>query len=182
MIHFLLIIFVSFLATFQGTRFYKTKIDKRINLLVPSDFVPVPPDEISTKFISYRTPLAVYTNMTAEIEFGINTSVSRWRDTDIEMVRSFYKTNIASLYDDVRFLREEISLVNKRQFIIFEFISTLNPEERSVLNDRPVTKYTYIQYAVVRGTVYVFDFSSPSEQKDFWRPVVQTVMESVKIK
>lgn len=182
MVYFLTVIFISCLTAFQSPRFYKTRIDKNITMRIPSDFVPVPPEDIATKFVSHRIPLAVYTNMTAEIEFGVNTSLSRWRDSDIELVKSFYKSNIASLYDDVHFLREEIGIINKRDFIIFEFISTINPEERSVLIEPPVSKYTYIQYSVVRGTVYVFDFSSPPEQKDFWRPIVAQVMESVKIK
>ena len=176
----LLILLLS--GSFQGTKFYRTKIGKQVSILLPGDFVLVPPEEISTKFISYRPSLAVYTNMTTEIDFGINTSVSRWRSEDIELVRSFYKSNIISLYDDVQFIREEIKPVNKRNFVIFEFISKINPEDKSAIRDTPVIKYTFIQYSLVKGTVYIFDFSSPADQQEIWRPVVTKIMESVKIK
>lgn len=174
--------FLVLLSSFQSTKFNKIKINKQISILVPTDFVPVPEDQMATKFISYRAPLAAYTNMTAEIEFGINIATSFWRDSDIELMRSFYKTNIVNLYDNVNFLRDEIRTINRRKFVVFEYISTVNPEHRTVLNDPPVIKYTYIEYAIIRGQVYLIDFSSPSDQKDLWRPIVQKVMESVKIK
>ena len=176
------IILLTLLCSFQDTKYYRTKIDKHVSLLIPSEFVPVPPDELATKFISYRAPLAAYTNMTTEIEFGINTSVSRWRDTDIELMHLFYKSNIANLYDEVQFLRDEIQVVNNRQFVVFEFISKVNPEDRSVLDEEPLVKYTYIQYAILKGKVFIFDFTSPSDQQQIWHPVVQRIMESVKIK
>ena len=178
----LVLILMILMCSFQDTRFNKTKINKQITILLPTDFIPVPQDKLSTKFISYRDPLAAYTNETAEIDFGINKAISFWRDTDIELMRSFYKSNIMNLYDDVQFIRNEIETVNHRKFVVFEYIGTINPEKRTVLNDPPVVRYTYIQYSIIRGQVYVFDFTSPSAQKDIWRPVVQRIMESVKIK
>jgi hypothetical protein len=178
----LAILFLFLLCSFQGTKYYRTKINKKVSLLLSPDLVPVPPDEIATKFISYRTPLAVYTNMTTEIEFGINTSVSRWKESDIELMKDVYKSNISSLYDEVHFLNEEISIINNRQFVVFEYTSKINPEERSAISEPPVTKYTYIQYTIVKGTVYVFDFSSPVEQQEIWHPVILKIMSSIKIK
>jgi hypothetical protein len=177
-----LILFLFLLCSFQETKFYRTKINKNISLLLSSDLVPVPPDEIATKFISYRTPLAVYTNMTTEIDFGINTSISRWKESDIELMKSFYKSNISSLYDEVHFLNEEINEINSRQYVVFEYTSKINPEERSAIIEPPVSKYTYIQYTIVKGTVYVFDFSSPADQQEIWHPVIRKIMSSIKIK
>ena len=177
-----ILIFLVTLCSFQSTKFYRTKINKNISLLLSTDLIPVPPEEIASKFISYRAPLAVYTNMTTEIEFGINTSVSRWRESDIELMKSFYMSNIASLYDEAHFLRKEISLINNRQFVVFEYTSKINPEERSAISEPPVSKYTYIQYTIVKGTVYVFDFSSPIDQQEMWHPVIQKIMSSIKIK
>lgn len=176
-----LILLVS-LSSFQSTKYNKTKINKKISLLLPIDFVPVPEDKMSTKFISYRDPIAAYTNQTAEIEFGINTSTSFWRNTDVELMRSFYKTNIVNLYDKVKFIKDEIQIINRKKFVVFEYISTINPENTSVLNDPPIVKYTYIEYAIIRGQVYLFDFTAPSGQKDIWQPVAQKIMSSVKIK
>ena len=169
-------------CSIQGGRYYRTRITRELSLLVSTDLVPVPPDELATKFISYRAPLAAYTNLNTDVEFGINTSVSRWRESDIELMKSFYKTNIINLYDEVEFLSEDIHLINRRNFIVFEYLSTLLPEEESVIHQAPIHKYTYVQYTIVRGTVYVFDFTSPPDQSSFWRPAVEKMMESVRIK
>jgi len=178
---FVLILMFS-ICSFQSTKFNKTKINKQISILIPINFIPVPQDEMSSKFISYRAPLAAYTNETAEIDFGVNMATSIWRDTDVELMRSFYKSNIINLYDEVNFIRNEVKIINKRKFVVFEYISTINPDKRSAILDPPVEKYTYIQYSIIRGRVYLFDFSSPASQKEIWEPIVQKVMESVKIK
>jgi hypothetical protein len=177
-----LVLLLVILSSFQSTPFNKIKINKKISILLPISFVPVPQDKMSTKFISYRDPIAAYTNETAEVEFGINTSTSFWRDTDVDLMRSFYKTNIVNLYDKVKFIQDDIQTINRRKFAVFEYISTINPENTSVLNDPPIVKYTYIEYAIIRGQVYLFDFTAPSGQKDLWQPVAQKIMSSVKIK
>ena len=176
-----LILLVS-LGSFQNTKYNKIKINNQISILIPNGFIPVPEDEIASKFISYRAPLAAYTNERADIEFGINTSTSFWRDTDVDLMKSFYRSNILNLYDNVNFIQNDIQTINKRKFVVFEYISTIYPDKRSVLLDPPIIKYTYIQYTIIRGQVYLFDFSSPSDQKDIWEPIIQKMMGSVKIK
>jgi hypothetical protein len=176
------LILLVLISSFQSTKYNKTRIDKRISVLLPIDFMPVPEDKLSTKFISYRAPLAAYTNENAEVEFGVNNSTSYWRDTDVELMRSFYKTNIVNLYDKVTFLTDEVRTINRRKFVVFEYISVINPENTSVLNDPAIVKYTYIEYSIVKGQVYLFDFSAPSDQKDIWHSVVEKIMGSVKIK
>lgn len=176
------VFFLGVLCSFQGTKFYKIKVNKQISILLPSDFVPIPSEELASKFISYRAPIAAYTNMNTEVELGINRSLSYWKESDIEMMRAFYKSNIISLYDQVRFLKQEIRIINKRKYVVFEYISTINPGENSLLNEAPIVKYTYVQYCIIRDQIYVFDFTSPADQKDLWEPEAARIMESVKIK
>ncbi len=178
----LFIVLFVITCSFQSTKFNKTKINDEISLLLPEDFTPIPADQMASQFISYRSPLAAYTDMTTDIAFGINKATSFWRDSDVELMRSFYRTNIINLYDKVEFLRDEVETINKRKFVVFEYIGTLYPESKSLLLDPPVIKYTYVQYSIIHGQVYLFDFSSPSDQRDTWKPIIQKVMESVKIK
>ncbi len=176
------LVLLVLVCSFQSTKFNKTKINDEISLLLPEDFMPIPPDEMASQFISYRSPIAAYTDMKTEIAFGINKATSFWKDTDVELMRSFYRTNIVNLYDKVEFLRDEVQTINKRKFVVFEYVATLYPANKSLLLDPPIVKYTYVQYSIIRGQVYLFDFSSPSDEKDLWKPIIQRVMESVKIK
>jgi len=177
-------IFCTILTAFpmQQFKFVKTKIDDKITVYLPQEFFVVPELEIASKYISYRNPIAVYTDMTAHVDFAVNTSFTRWGSSDIELMKSFYKANIPTLYDDIEFIREEIEIINNRQYVVFEFISTILPNENSIRNDPPVIKYNYIQYTLVKGETHLFNFNAPSVLKEKWEDAASEIMHSIKIK
>ena len=136
-------------------------------------------EDIEQRYESYRLPLALYTDPSRLVDFGVNRSYSRWQESDLEMMGEFYKSSILELYDKVVFLSEGVKEVNKHKFAYFEFQSTVYPENEY---QDTVRKYTYIMYGVLDGTTYVFDFSCPMSSQDEWRPVAEKVMDAIKLK
>lgn len=166
----------------QQYKLTKVKINKDISIKLPSDFTPVPPDEIAAKYMSYRSPIALYSNLTKSTDFSINYSVSKWQSNDLALVQSFYKSNISNLFDSVEFLEEDIVNINERDFIVFEFNSTISEAQSSLRENSYVKKYYYIQYALKDGHVFIFSLSSPAGEASTWRPVFKEIMQSVKLK
>ena len=95
----------------------KTKIGEEITLLLPDDLIPMTDEDFALKFISPKKPLAVYTNHQRVVEFSINESNTTWKDSDLELMKSFYKSSILSLYDQVKFLQEDIQDINKKSLL-----------------------------------------------------------------
>ena len=175
---FALLLFISS----PQSKLVKTKINDRITVSLPIDFFEVPETELASKYISYRNPIAAYTDISTKIDFVVNNSVAKWRPSDIELMKSFYKTNIAALYDKVDFIAEKTEEINKRDFVVFEFISTILPDENSFRNEPPVVRYNYLQYVIVKGDIFLFNFNAPVSLKDQWYYTVHEMMHSIKIK
>lgn len=161
--------------------YVKTEMGEGITLKVPESFVPLADNLMEQKYLSSRKPIALYTNENQQVDLGVNTSNARWRANDLPMLQSFYRSNIMALYDEVTFMKEAIEKVNGKDFAVFEFVSLVRPEENALTAQRPIRKYTYIQYAIHNGKSYVFNFTCPAEQQSQWQEVAKTIMESVKI-
>lgn len=169
-------------SSFQQYQLVKTKINDQITVSIPVDFFIVPEEELVSKSISYRNPIAVYTDISTKIDFVVNNSIAKWRPSDIELMQSFYKTNISALYDKVEFITEKIEVINKRNYIVFEFISTILPNENTIRTEAPVVRYNYLQYVIVKGEIFLFNFSSPVSVKDQWKNLAYEMMHTIKIK
>lgn len=159
-----------------------TEVAEGITLSLPKSFAPVPENQIDQKYLSARKPIAAYTSEDQQVGLGINTSNARWQADDLPMLQSFYRSSIMALYDEVTFLKEDIAKINGKDFAIFEFVSLVRPAENTLAAQRPIGKYTYIQYTLHNGKTYVFNFNCPAEQQSQWQETAKTIMGSVKIK
>lgn len=167
---------------FQQYKFTKVNIDKNISVKLPIDFTPVPASELPSKYISYRTPIAFFSNSTKDTDFSINNSTSRWQAADTELIMSFYKSNISNLFDNAVFIREEIEDINNRTFIVFEFTASISRDESVLRSSTSENKYFYLQYTIKDGQAYIFSFSAPKDQLNVWSPTAALIMRSVKMK
>jgi hypothetical protein len=169
------------LSGFQNVKLVKTKVAEGITVEIPSSFISMTEAEINTKYISTKPPVALYTDQSRLVDFGVNVAFSRWRPEDIEMMKSFYKSNIMGLYDDVQFIKETTTEINGRTFAVFEFLSTVRDDNGSPLENKSVSQYTYIQYTIINYKTVLFNFSCPIRMRDQWQSVAAQIMESVKI-
>lgn len=178
---FILVLSSSLLFPVQQSKFVKTKVSDGISLLLPGDFIPVSEEDLRRKYLSAKPPVAVYTDYSRSVDFGVNVAYSKWDEEDLEIMKSFYKSNIMGLYNEVQFMNESIENINGKDFAVFEYVSAVYDEESSAFNQGTISKYVRIQYAIVNGKTVLFNFSCPASQKDKWIPIAKEILESVKI-
>lgn len=177
------VVFLTVSSFYQPANDYvKTEVAEGITLSLPRSFIPVPENMIDQKYLSARKPIAAYTSEDQSADLGINTSNARWQADDLPMLQSFYRSSIMALYDEVNFLKEDIAKINGKDFAVFEFVSLVRPAENALATQRPIRKYTYIQYTLHNGKTYVFNFNCPAEQQSQWQETASTIMQSVRIK
>lgn len=160
----------------------KVKITDALSMSMPPDFRPMTDDEIVARYFTTTRPLALFTSPDLTVDLGVNKSVTQWKESDLGIMKGFYKTNIFSLYDNVQMIDEGLREVNGRQFAFFEFVSTIKAKGSGFINKGSISKYTVIQYTIVKGNALVFNFTSPASQKSKWGPEVKDIMESINIK
>jgi hypothetical protein len=177
---FLFILFFA-LTSFQKIRYVKTKVNESITLSLPEEFTMMQENELNRKYVSTKPPVAAYTDFSKTVDLGINIAYSRWNQEDLEIMKSFYKSNIMGLYDEVQFITENVQEINGRDFVVFEFLSKVNDTEGTTINNSSISKFVRIQYTIVKSKTVLFNFSCPARTKNKWAPVAQEILESVKI-
>lgn len=170
------------LFSFQGEKLVKTKVGENVIVYIPKSFVAMSEDDKSTKFLTSRDGMAFFTSEDRLADFTVNKSFSRWRPDDIEMMRSFYRSNILSLFDDVNFIREEVQEIEGNQFAVFEFTSLVKSEEDDLMGKPDLKKYVYIQYTIKDYQTYLFNFTCPLPIRKKWQPVAHDIMQKTIVK
>ena len=158
----------------------RKKVTDEISMKVPSNFISMTEGERNQRYISYRTPVAMYTNIERTVDLGINITGSTWETGDLKILKDFYKSNILSLYTEVDFIQEEIRNIGQKEYIVFEFQSRVY-EENSFKN-QVISKYTYIQYTLHQDKILLFHFTAPKQLRSKWQTSVAEMMESIRIK
>ena len=175
---FILILFIVPLLAFQSDKMVKTKLTEEIRCVLPVNFFPMSEGDILRRLPSVRKPLAAYTDESRLVDFSVNVSASKWRNSDITIAKDFFKSSIFHLYDEVTLINEEIKTINKREYAVFEFVSLVKGDG---LTKKAVRKYSYIQYTIKGGQVYVYALNAPSRLKDKWKSNASTIMNSIKM-
>lgn len=169
-------------SNFQQEKLQKTELTDNITMLIPETFRPMTDDEIANKYFTTRKPMVMFTNQDLTIDFGVNKSATKWGDDDFEIMMSFQKANIFSLYDEVDVISEGTNEVKGKKYAYYEFVSTVLGDEEAFIKQGSIKKYTYIQYIIVDKVTLVFNFTCDSRVKDRWAPVAKQMMESIDIK
>ncbi len=172
---------VSFESVAQ-VKLIKQKIGKHVTMKVPKSFIPMSERDMWQRVSSYRKAIALYTDIDRLVELGVNHSFSIWEDGDYATMKKLYKASIMEMFDDVEFMKEDVMTVNKRTFLVFEFVSSIRVDETDLTFRNPVEKYTYIQFSLFDGETYVFSFSVVNRLREKWQPTVHEVMNSVVLK
>ncbi len=169
-------------SNFQQEKLTKTEVTENITMLIPESFRPMSDDELANKYFTTRKPLVMYTNTDLTIDLGVNYSSTNWNADDLDIMMSFQKANIFSLYDKVTLISEGTKEVNGRTFVYFEFISTVEGDKDAFLKQGSINKYTFIQYVIDGKQSLVFNFTCAGILKDKWSESAKKIMDSVQIK
>ncbi len=155
--------------------------DKNIQLKIPDTFINMNDEDRMTKVASSKVPFAMFTTQDQEVTLGVNDNPMQWTEQDTETVYGFYKASIQSLFDEVQFIQDDVRDINGREFIVFEFVSSV-VDDNQFSSKKPQKNYTYIQYTSYNGQVLLFNFGCRARLKNQWESIAGEVMESVKIK
>jgi len=175
----ILILFTLALLSFTSDDLVKVKLNSEVTVYIPESFSPMTKEDMKIRYQSYRVPLALYTDESRLVDFGVNRSFTQWQGKDLAMMGKFYEASLMELYDKVTFIDKGIKEVNGHQFVYFEFNSLVYPE-----NDYQdsVKKYTYLMYALTGGTSYIFNFSCDKRLQKEWQATAQQMMSQIKLK
>jgi hypothetical protein len=157
------------------------KLGSGLSVGVPVGFSALPDDGIALKYPSPRKPLAVFSNPSGRVDFSVAVRPTPFMSADYAVLLKVYKASIQRLYTKVEFLTEDIRTVKGRDYIFFEFVSTVSDNRRGS-NLPPIKRYQAVQYAIKDQQLYVFTFVVPLEEQTQWRPTAQAVMSAVELK
>ncbi|ARS36511.1 hypothetical protein [Pontibacter actiniarum] len=177
---FLAIILIAGVA-FAQPKLKKTQISKELSVMLPQDFTPMPDDGIARKYPASTKPLAVYTSPNGQIDFSVTQKKSQFKEADLDMLREFYKANLLETFTQVDFIRQEVTQVKGKNYLVFEFVSKM-ADERGASNLAPVQKYSVVQYTIKGDQLYIFTMHVPFMLKNEWQDTAREIMGSINIK
>ena len=157
------------------------KIGENITIKIPAGLINMSNQDRMERVASSKVPLGMYADETQEVTFGINDNTMRWTAADTKVVYGFYKASLNALFDEIQFIQDTIREINGREFVVFEFVSTLR-DENVFSTKRGERNYTYIQYTSYKDQVLLFNFGCPARLKFEWENAAREIMQSIRIK
>lgn len=176
-----LLLAVLLLAAFAAPKLKKTSVGKNITVGVPEGFQPLPDDGIAVKYPAPRKPLAVFSNASGRVDFSVAQKPSTFSNRDYALLLKLYKASIQNMYSKVDFLAEDIRTINKRDFVMLEFVSSV-ADTRRTGSLAPIRRYQMVQYAIEGDQLTVFTFVAPADEQAQWQPTAHAVMQSISMK
>ena len=177
---FLAILLIAGVA-FAQPKLKKVNINKELSVMLPQDFSPMPDDGIARQYPATTKPLAVYTSPNGQIDFSVTQKISQFRSQDLKMMREFYKAALMERHSKIDFIRDEVTQIKGKDFIVFEYVSSVE-DERGASNLKPVQKYSIVQYTISGNQMMIFTFHAPFMLKNEWQQPAREIMGSIKIK
>lgn len=163
----------------------RQKITPNISMKIADYFQIMPTQQLLDRYASSRIPIAMFTTLDGRADLGINQAATQWGSNDIDMLidmlLDFYKASIANLYSQIDFIQSKIIKVNDRQFIVFEFLGEVT--EESLLGAvSSIKKYNYIQYALYKSKILLFNFNCAANDQQKWQSFANEMMSSIRLK
>jgi len=176
-----LLLFLGLTAFAPVPKLTNVKLATGLAVGVPAGFTALPDDGIAVKYPSPRKPLAVYTNPSGRVDFSVALRPTTFESMDYAVLLKIYKSSIQRLYSKVDFLKEDIRTVHGRDFMYFEFVSSVTDARRNS-QLAPIKRYQAVQYAIQGQQMYVFTFVAPAEEQAQWQPTALAVMNAIVLK
>lgn len=176
----LLVLTLIVLFAFDNPKLVKTKVSDEITISIPEDFREMTDDEIAKNYFIGRRPLKVFTDPSVKVNLGINESETPWGD-DIDLLQKVYKKGITNAYPKLEMIKEEVWVIKKKKFAVFEFIGEVEPDENAIVQQAKYSKYHLILYTSFNDKVMIFNFSCASSQRKKWEGKAQQIMKSIRL-
>jgi len=178
---FILTVFTFFSLQSYCQKLAPVKIGDDITIKISTEFINMSNQDRMARVASSKVPLGMFSTESQEVTLGINDNSMQWKPEDSKVIYGFYKASINALFDEIQFIQDTITEINGREFVVFEFVSTVRDE--NVFSSKSSERnYTYIQYTSYKDQVLLFNFSCPARLKFEWEDIAKEIMQSVKIK
>lgn len=177
---FLVIILIAGVAL-ADTKLKKIQITKEVSVMLPRDFTPLHDEGIARKYPAANRPVAVYSSPSGQVDFSMAQKKSQFGPQDLNMLRDIYKANLMERFTNVDFIRDEVTSINGRDYIVFEFVSVM-ADERKASHLAPVQRYSIMQYTIQGNQLMIFSMHLPFVLKNDWQNTAREIMASVKVK
>ncbi len=149
----------------------------KISVKIPDNFVEMTPDDIAVRFPSVRKPIAAYTGPQRLMSFNIAISATQWNKEDYAIAKEFFKASLMNLFDKMDMINEGITDIKKKEYIFFEFESTI----RGTQTKSTERNYNFIMYHIVKGKTIVISFMCPRMYMEDWKGKANEMMLSIKL-
>lgn len=185
------LLFISSIAFSQ--ELVKQKLEYGIKIEIPESFTEMPDQEYRQKYSAYLTPIAKFTSPDHQADLIVNVSMNntvvyKEQDApvsvkDLEILQSMYRGTIKSGHSKVEFIQDEIKTINKKPFIVFEFVGEIQDVDGDGnFIGNPKYYYYYIQYTVKKDELLIFTFTCPQKSRGQWESTINQVMNTAKVK
>lgn len=165
----------------QSMNLVKVGPDEKISVKIPSSLTNMTDEDRMSRVYSTKVPLAMYSNETQEVTFGVNYNIMKWTESDTDLIYGFYKASINNLFDKVDFIQDEIKMINGKEFIIFELVGEIQ-DDNAFSTKASQKSYSYIAYTSWKDQVLLFNFSCKARLSNQWSNTANDIIESIKIK
>lgn len=183
MLAFMMFLCAMFSMDAQDTpKLKRTKVADGMSLLVPAGWRPMDELDFSQRYPSVRAPIAAFTDQDRLSDLSVNISATQWPDGDPAIASQFFKASIMNTFDRVEMISEGVREIKGKQFIYFEFESTIKGNPKELGQQQSIMGYSYIQYLVQPGRTLVFSFHCPRRLRQQWEEAALKIMENVRIK
>lgn len=178
MLKFLLIPIFIF-ASVQEPELKKQQLTEYLTMSVATELRNMTQQELSAKFLGAKIPDAALTDQQSAIELTVTGSPTFWAEKDLNLLKDFYDSSIPTLFEDIKFEKKEMVMINDKQFIVYQFDGTPAVET----GDRmPEKRFTYLLYTIYRNGLVTISFSCPPYLKDKWKPIAEKMFKTIKFR
>lgn len=146
----------------------------------PKEFRKMTEQEVTQKYGYTTKIIASYTNTQQNVQISFSKTDNTWGN-DKQLAKSFYKSTVLSLYDEIKFLKEDFFTAKGKTYIVFEFISSIKGKKNSPTLHSDLHFYTYIQYIIIKEKILIINFSSHQSQMDQWKEKIKQIVGSIVI-
>ncbi len=165
----------------QSMNLVKVGPEEKISFKIPNSLASMTDEDRMSRVNSTKVPLGMYSHESQEVTLGVNYNIMKWTEDDTDLIYGFYKASINNLFDEVKFIQDEIKMINGKEFIVFEFIGEIQ-DDNAFSAKASQKSYSYIAYTSWKDQVLLFNFSCKARLSNQWSEVPNEIMESIKIK
>jgi hypothetical protein len=143
-----------------------------IELLVPKDFVKMPPETVRKTYSADRIPNAVFMNADATVTIGITHTLSRMAPNQMATARTNAATQMKTAYPNAEVLRNEPNPIGNAGGYLLDLRINVGTAKAQRL---------MIVGTSLSGRLMNVVLTAPLKDEAKWAPIFDKIVDSIKI-